>query len=127
MKHAGGRAQHGFTLLELMAALAILALTMTVLLGAVGDGSRLAGKSVRAGQMALQARSLLEGLGLSGPLQVGNSEGVLDDGKTHWQLHIQPYPGSSAQVQLLHIELILQRDGQQQRFVTLRAQIEGQT
>ena len=88
MKHAGGRGQHGFTLLELMAALAILALTMTVLLGAVGDGSRLTGKSVRAGQMALQARSLLEGLGLSGPLQVGNSEGVLDDGKTHWQLHI---------------------------------------
>lgn len=113
--------QNGFTILELVAALMVLALVMTVTLGIVGDGSRLTARGMKADRMALQARSFMEGLGLETPLSLGDREGVLADGKTHWHLRVLPHGSESATAETLYrLELVLERDGMRQRFSTLR-------
>ncbi len=85
----------GFTLLEVLVALVIIALAATVALRSSSLAIGAADRSGTASHAALQARSLLSEIGVSRPLAEGVSEGRLEDG-TAWRLavaaHASPSP-----------------------------------
>jgi general secretion pathway protein I len=83
--------QRGFSLLEVLVAFTLLAITFGVVMQALSSNSRgliLAGEHSRA---ALLAESKLAEAGVLYPLQAGNLEGDLDDGY-HWRLSMSEYP-----------------------------------
>jgi len=76
------RREHGFTLVEVLAAFVILALTLASAYAAFSGGL---GWERRAGETAsavLLARSWLDEAGVSRPLAEGVSEEMLEDGRT---------------------------------------------
>jgi general secretion pathway protein I len=87
---SGGR-QRGYTLLEVIVAFAVLAVALSVLLGALSGGTRQVRWAADAGRAALLAQSLLDQTGVGEPLQTGRSEGELEDGRYRWSLEIDPY------------------------------------
>lgn len=84
------RAARGFTLLEVLAALVILALAFTILLQATGASLALTHKSTRRTRIAAQARSLLDSAATLKPPQPGTQHGEFDDGH-QWRLQITPW------------------------------------
>ncbi|EIK94458.1 general secretion pathway protein I [Pseudomonas sp. M47T1] len=66
--------QRGFTLLEMLAALAVLALCATALLGAFGQSAQALQQSAGADRLSLAAASLVDSLD-AGPLQPGRQRG----------------------------------------------------
>lgn len=85
------RAQSGFTLIEVVVAFGLLALALTLLLGALSGAARQIHRADRAGRAALHAQTLLAQVGVGGPLQPGQDQGELDGGRYHWQLDIAPW------------------------------------
>jgi len=81
---------HGFTLLEVLAAIALLAFAFAIGLramsGALANGAR--GEAIT--QAVLEAQSLLDMQGLTVPLRAGAQQGRFDDGST-WQLRTRIY------------------------------------
>lgn len=112
-------AQHGFTLLEMLAALALLAVTFFVLMGGIGQATHALLQDQRATRMALQASSLLDD-SLHSALTPRAINGQLPDG-TDWHLVISTL-GPATNVQLYRIDLTLQAAQHAERFTTLRAQ-----
>lgn len=86
----GGR-QRGYTLLEVVVAFSILAVALTVLLGALSGGTRQVRWSADAGRAALLAQSLLDQTGVGEVLQPGRSAGDFEDGRYRWSLEVEPY------------------------------------
>lgn len=86
----GGR-QRGYTLLEVVVAFSILAVALTVLLGALSGGTRQVRWSADAGRAALLAQSLLDQTGVGEVLQPGRNEGDFEDGRYRWSLEVEPY------------------------------------
>ena len=84
------RAKAGFTLLEVLIAFAILALSLGAILQAFGTGLVAITRAESHATAALQARSLLAEVGSSRPLEPGESVGDFDDG-TLWTVTIEPY------------------------------------
>lgn len=111
--------QRAFTLLELLAALAVLAVTFFVLMGGIGQATHALLQDQRATRMALQATSLLDD-SLHSALRPSTVDGQLPDG-THWRLVISAL-GAANQVQLYRLDLTLQAARHAERFSTLRAQ-----
>jgi general secretion pathway protein I len=85
--------QAGFTLVEIVAALAILALSLSVLLQIISDGARRTDQAGRMAQAGLLAQSLLAKLGAELPLQPGETAGAFADG-FRWRLRMEPYGDS---------------------------------
>lgn len=84
------RKEEGFTLIEVLVALAILSISMAVLLGVFSDSlSRVRANETRTVAGAL-AQSLLAEVGISRPLHVGDETGDLANGY-RWRLHAEPY------------------------------------
>jgi general secretion pathway protein I len=83
--------QRGYTLLEVVVAFSILAVALTVLLGALSGGTRQVRWSADAGRAALLAQSLLDQTGVGEVLQPGRSNGELEDGRYRWSLEVEPY------------------------------------
>ncbi|TWI56681.1 general secretion pathway protein I [Pseudomonas duriflava] len=113
------RTQQGFTLLELLAAIALLAITFFVVMGGIGQATHALLKDNRATRMALVARSLLDE-SVHTLLQPGTSNGRLTDG-TAWRLDIARVETQSA-LQLYRLDLTLTVAGHRERFSTLRIQ-----
>ncbi|MEZ5892448.1 MAG: type II secretion system protein [Parvularculaceae bacterium] len=89
------RGQAGFSLMEIVAALAILGFSLAVLTPAIANNIRIGGE-VRAQSLArLHLQSLLAELGVTKPLEAGEQSGAFDDGQ-RWRLVIEPY-GTEAQ------------------------------
>lgn len=85
--------QAGFSLLEILVAFAVLALTLGVLLRIFGGGTRTA-QTIDEYTRALSiAESLLAAAGVETPLEEGETEGDLNQGY-HWRLRVTPYPVS---------------------------------
>jgi general secretion pathway protein I len=80
----------GFTLVEIVVALAILALSVTVLLGVISDGLRRTDLAARTAQATSLAQSLLAKLGTELPVQQGEMSGELADG-FRWRARMEPY------------------------------------
>lgn len=84
------RGEHGFTLIEVLVALAILAVSLTVMMQIFSESlhrARVSKMEMAAGALA---QSLLADVGHSLPLRVGDQSGELPGGFS-WTLQIEPY------------------------------------
>lgn len=116
--------QRGFTLLEMLAALAVLALCATVLLGAVSQSARALQQSARSDRLNQAARSLMDELD-SAPLVPGRRQGHWD--AVQWTLDVSIEPSVSGAAQLLQIDLLLSAEGREAHFSTQRVQAGSAT
>jgi len=85
-----GRAQRGFSLLEVIAAIAILAIAFAALMQVAGSSMSLTARANERTQAALRARTLLDGAFVMEPIQEGVSEGRFDD-TYRWRMNVARY------------------------------------
>jgi general secretion pathway protein I len=83
------RSARGFTLLEVLLAFALLALSMGLLLGMLSGGLRQVADAERETEATLHAQSLLDALGTLAPIAPGQSSGTFDDDRYRWTLDIR--------------------------------------
>jgi type II secretion system protein I len=84
------RERSGFTLIEVLVALAIFGISLAVLLHVFSDSLSRARESKYEMAASAIAQSLLADVGPSMPLTLGDIEGETVDGFS-WRLHIEPY------------------------------------
>ena len=91
MQHA-----RGFSLLEVIAAILLLAITFGALMEVAGGSIRLSQKASERTQAALWARSLLDTRFVLDPIQPGVTQGQFND-RYRWRLQVTPWvaPGVS--------------------------------
>jgi len=94
-----GRRDRGFTLIEVLVAFAILALTFTVLVRIFGGGLTAADRVARERGAILLARSRLAAVGVETPLALGTSDGE-GAGGYRWHVAVEPDPNTAAQPSL---------------------------
>lgn len=132
---AGGRRQGGFTLLEVVAAFAILALGLGLAMQAASGAMQQSRQAAEHTRAALYAQSLLDTLGVGEPLEEGEYQGEFEDG-FRWQATVTPYELPAVELavdidplasptRLLRIDLVLEWPRGEQwaraEFATLRA------
>ena len=91
---AGSRFSCGFTLIEVLAAIALLAIAFAVGLGALGKSAHNAANSAALNTAVEHAQSLLAGQGLEAPLKDETLSGTFDDGMA-WTLKVHGLPKPS--------------------------------
>ncbi len=141
------RLRGGFTLLEVLAAIALLAIAFAIGLSALGAATGNATRSAALTTAYERAQSILDQQGLTAPLQPGEIHGRFDDG-AEWSVRITrlaaPAAASSSAgsfavpgqntgallaqpgaVDLYRLDLSLQYgEGRTLRLATLRAQVQ---
>lgn len=85
------RRPHGFTLLEVIVAFALMALALTLLLGSLSGATRQIRAADDATRASLHTQSLLAQIGVGEFLQPGHREGEFENGRYRWDLEIAPY------------------------------------
>lgn len=80
----------GFSLLEVIAAIMLLAITFAALMEVAGGSIRLSQNAAEHSQAALWARTLLDTRFALDPIQPGVSEGHFDD-RYRWRLQVTPW------------------------------------
>ncbi|WP_343883096.1 type II secretion system protein [Rhodanobacter caeni] len=85
----------GFTLLEVLAAIALLGIAFAVLMQVAGGAIGLTGQAADASQAAMWARSKLDSAYVVEPLQPGRSSGRFNR-KFQWQLNVTPWHAEGA-------------------------------
>jgi general secretion pathway protein I len=83
----------GFSLLEILVAFSILALSLGVLMQIFGNAARNAGLAHDQARATTLAQSLLANAGVGLPLVEGENKGTFDD-RMHWTVTIIPYENS---------------------------------
>ena len=81
--------EKGFTLIEIMVAMAVLAIALTVIFELFSGGLRLAGKSENYSRAIFYGRQLLEEICLQKDLSENEEEGEFAGGYT-WRYEIKP-------------------------------------
>ena len=126
------RGQHGFTLIEVVVAFALLALALTFLLASLSGATRQIRIASDSSRATLHAQSLLAQVGVGETLQPGRRQGSYDAGRYRWVLEIAPYvdplrspsPLSNPSApRLLQLTLAMEwgdGSGQQMQWQTLR-------
>ncbi|MET3715869.1 MULTISPECIES: prepilin-type N-terminal cleavage/methylation domain-containing protein [Pseudomonas] len=109
--------QRGFTLLEMLAALLILALCSTVLVMAFGNSARALQQAQRSDELSLAARSILDEAS-AGQLQAGSTEGRWSG--LHWRLAISTLPAGEAPVDVWRLDLRVGQGARQAEYSTLQ-------
>lgn len=89
------RNMDGFTLLEVIAAIAVLAIAFAALMQVAGSAMSLTANANARTQAALRARSLLDGAFVMDPVQEGSTEGRFDD-TYRWRLNVTPFAPADA-------------------------------
>ena len=84
--------ENGFTLLEMLATMAVLATAMLFLLQAITDSNRAIGTSQSMTRAVLLAQSQLAEGAAETPLKQGTKRGAFED--MQWQLQTMPYDQS---------------------------------
>ncbi|MEY6432705.1 prepilin-type N-terminal cleavage/methylation domain-containing protein [Thioalkalicoccus limnaeus] len=117
--------QAGFSLLEVLVAFAILALSLGVLLQIFSQALRVTAAGVDYGRAATLAESRLQAVGFEIPLELGYHRGEDDDGLT-WSVAIEPFaleaefPGEPLAIPyLVRIEVVWPDAGRSERQLTL--------
>jgi general secretion pathway protein I len=128
-RHTSRRRAGGFSLLEVIAAILLLAVTFGALMQVAGGSIRLTQNASAHSEAAMWASSLLDSSFVLDPLHVGNTEGRFDS-RYHWRMQVTPWAGAGVSgndgaVRLYRIDLIVlwgraPRE-QSARFSTLRA------
>jgi general secretion pathway protein I len=85
------KAQRGYTLIEVIVAFALLALALTLLLGALSGAVRQVQRADQLSRATLYAQSLLAAQGVEQPLQPGHAQGAFEQGRYRWTLDVAPY------------------------------------
>lgn len=103
------RRQNGFTLIEVIAAIVLLAIAFTALMQVLGGSIRLTQNAAGYSEAAMWARSKLDSAFVGQPLKPGNSAGRFDK-DYRWQLAVTPWnegnkPPSKAPLQLYQLDL----------------------
>ncbi|RMQ50895.1 putative proteinral secretion pathway protein I [Pseudomonas cichorii] len=109
--------QSGFTLLEMLAALTVMALCSSVLLVAFGQSARSLQQVSRSDRLSHAARTILDQES-AGPLENSTRQGVL--GGIDWTLNIRQIPGSNERTRLFRLDLTLQENQRRAEFSTLK-------
>lgn len=91
------RAQHGFTLLELLVAFVILSVAVGTLLHTFGQSLRNTALAEEYTLATLHAQSVLAGVGVEPPLTEGRYRGDLEEG-FEWWVEISEYIDPEAPV-----------------------------
>ncbi|MBE1159406.1 prepilin-type N-terminal cleavage/methylation domain-containing protein [Dyella sp. 7MK23] len=89
---APARQVRGFSLLEVIAAILLLAVTFGALMEVAGGSIRLSQNAARHTQAALWARSLLDTHFALDPIQPGVSQGQFND-YYRWRMSVVPWVG----------------------------------
>ena len=122
------RRQRGFSLLEVIAAMLLLAIAFAALMKVAGGAIALSRNAAAHDEAALWARSLLDSAYVTEPLRPGSRSGEVDH-RYRWQLDVAPWdpPGprpQGAMLQLYKLDLTLRWGNhahpQVARFSTLR-------
>jgi general secretion pathway protein I len=90
--------QQGFSLLEILIAFSILAVSLSILLNIFSLGVTSAGVAEDYTAAVQIAESLMAKTGVEKPLQMGESVGIIHD-KYHWQVLIQPFALASQPIE----------------------------
>lgn len=81
---------HGFSLIEILVAVTVLALVLGVIYQVLGSGLQAADRSAGYGRAVVHANSVLAALGVESPPAEGVEEGEFEDGY-RWRVEISPY------------------------------------
>lgn len=124
--------QKGFTLLEVLVAFTMLAVTFATVMQIIAGSARNTVKASENTKIAMLIQSKLDELGLIEKIEEGSSSGYFDD-NTSWQMEVipfdVPYEGDFNQefsaVELMEVRLIVitEKGGRERvtEFNTLRA------
>ena len=82
------RRARGFSLLEVMLAFVLLAVSLGILIAILGGGLNQVRNSADATDATLHAQSLLDELGVLAPIEPGSRQGESEDGRFRWTLEI---------------------------------------
>ena len=121
MSHAGNDA--GFTLVEVIVALAMLSLGLSVLLGLISSSLRQSANAERMAEAGSLAQSLMAEVGTDLPIKSDERDGQFPNGY-RWHLKMQPYGDASERedwpvgVYTISTEVEWE-DGAQRRFYAL--------
>ncbi|WP_272903933.1 type II secretion system protein [Pseudomonas petrae] len=96
------RRQRGFTLLEMLAALAVLAVCSSVLVVAFGQSARALQQAQRSDRLSLAARSLMDEAS-AGRLQPGRTEGRWSG--VNWQMDVSALPRGNSPATAWRLDL----------------------
>jgi general secretion pathway protein I len=121
MNHAGDDA--GFTLVEVIVALAMLSLGLSVLLGLISSSLRQSASAERMAEAGSLAQSLMAEVGTDLPIKLEEREGQFPNGY-RWHLKMKPYGDASEReewpVGVYTISMEVEwEDGTQRRFYAL--------
>ena len=130
----------GFTLIEVLLAFVVFALSFSVVLEIISGSMRNTVRARQYTEVALIAQSVMDRVGLEIPLQAG-AQANGESGNYRWVLQIGPYTdagdnaralelGELTGIELLEVEFVISWDGsreeQSTRFSTIKAVLPGQ-
>ncbi|WP_447894540.1 type IV pilus modification PilV family protein [Vreelandella sp. GE22] len=119
---AAFKCQRGFTLLEMLAAIVVLAIGSTVLLGAFGQSARSLYQVEQSDRAALAARSILDSIE-GQVLEVGTHRGSWDG--LDWELDVSLE--AQGALDLYRLDLTLTQGARRSHYSTLRLRGSGAT
>jgi general secretion pathway protein I len=124
--------QRGFSLLEILIAFSILALSLGILLKIFSGGVNTAGVAEEYNAAVQIAESLMAKTGVEAPLQAGETTG-LENEKYHWRISVSPFQFTAENLDVTAIEVVLFKvkvtvnwgddvaaDGRQVELITLK-------
>jgi len=114
--------QRGFTLLEMLAAITLMVVAASVLLGAFAQSNRSLRQVERNDRHAAVARSLMDDFDLA-TLQPGHTSGNWQG--LDWNLDVSLDQAVPGQVALYRLDLALTEGRQTSHYSTLRARTES--
>ncbi|ARN82218.1 prepilin-type N-terminal cleavage/methylation domain-containing protein [Methylocystis bryophila] len=112
------RRRGGFTLIETLAAFAVLALAMSQLMATLSGGARNESRADFLLRASREGQSQLDAVGIEGPIAQGETTGAYDDGLL-WNLRIDPYVTiksltGTGEVASFWLRLTIRRPGSQE-------------
>lgn len=119
------KARRGFSLIESLAAFAILAMSLGQLLNGVSGGVRNEARADFLLRATRQGASQLDALGIDGPIPFGETSGRYPDG-LYWSLSVTPGASAAAQTgqpiaTSFHARLVIRKPGGYGETFTLSA------
>ena len=114
--------EQGFTLLEMLAALAVLAVCSSVLVVAFGQSARALQQAQRSDRLSLTARSLMDEA-IAGRLQAGVQKGQWSG--VSWRLNVSALPAANAALNTWRLDLDVSDGARQAHYSTLQVRSAG--